>query len=154
MKLDILLLIVKIEEEQNHSLKNRTRDKIIRSVINGRITYTEGCVQNSTLNFDSLIYFHNYNVCLQKLQGRIPRRYTNLNISRIVLHISANIYMTKIKKSSFQYCTRDILYMDHNCIATSQKLTSWRLLWRLSFRTNCQIEMVTEIIIVLQHRMK
>ena len=122
MKLDILLLIVKIEEEQNHSLKNRTRDKIIRSVINGRITYTEGCVQNSTLNFDSLIYFHNYNVCLQKLQGRIPRRYTNLNILGIVLHIS--IYMTKIKKSSFQYCTRDILYMDHNCIATSQKLTS------------------------------
>ena len=87
MKLDILLLIVKIEEEQNHSLKNGTRDKIIRSVINGRITYTEGCVQNSTLNFDSLIYFHNYNVFLQKLQGRIPRCHTNLNMSRIVLQI-------------------------------------------------------------------
>ena len=87
MKLDILLLIVKIEEEQNHSLKNGTRDKIIRSVINGRITYTEGRVQNSTLNFDSLIYFHNYNVFLQKLQWRIPKCHNSLNISIIVLHI-------------------------------------------------------------------
>ena len=108
MKLDILLLIVKIEEEQNHSLKNGTRDKIIRSVINGRITYTEGCVQNSTLNFDSLIYFHNYNVFLQKFQGRMPKCQNNLDILGIVLHISINIDMTKIKKYSFQYCTRDI----------------------------------------------
>ena len=108
MKLDILLLIVKIEEEQNHSLKNGTRDKIIRSVINGRITYTEGCVQNSTLNFDSLIYFHNYNVFLQKLQGRIPKCHNDLNISQIILHITVNLYMKKIKKSCCQYCTRDI----------------------------------------------